>query len=246
MVAPGHELEGAPCCQGKWGNAPFSLEGSLLIPFPPPCRLQEVVLQTLRAIGAGGDWESGGRSTKQLTGAEGCSGQRLYRTKLSKDGRILFEVAPEYSERDRVWKDAIRIWLISLSHDSYNAARRLAADSYRKGKAAKERPQLRRQGHPPAGLPAVYSAVGDEAAAGAAAEAKADGRADVAAADGLADGQADGVAAETVVRFTPPANAAKDNYTLLKARAALRRSRAAHTGRRCRHCLQALQRVETP
>lgn len=38
-----------------------------------------------------------------------AAARRGCRTKISKDGRIVFDVAPEYSERDKVWKVRARL-----------------------------------------------------------------------------------------------------------------------------------------
>ena len=40
-----------------------------------------------------------------------CRDLEVYRTLLTKGGRIVFEVAVDYSQTAHVWKDMIRLWV---------------------------------------------------------------------------------------------------------------------------------------
>lgn len=40
----------------------------------------------------------------------------LWRSKLTKGGRIVWEVAAEWSESSRCWREMLRIWCITLDH----------------------------------------------------------------------------------------------------------------------------------
>ena len=42
---------------------------------------------------------------------QACRDLEVYRTLLTKGGRIVFEVAVDYSQTARIWKDMIRLWV---------------------------------------------------------------------------------------------------------------------------------------
>ena len=42
-----------------------------------------------------------------------CRDLEVYRTLLTKGGRIVFEVAVDYSQTACIWKDMIRLWVCS-------------------------------------------------------------------------------------------------------------------------------------
>lgn len=44
-----------------------------------------------------------------------CRDLEVYRTLLTKGGRIVFEVAVDYSQTARIWKDMIRLWVCLYS-----------------------------------------------------------------------------------------------------------------------------------
>ena len=43
-----------------------------------------------------------------------CSDLEVYRTKLTSGGRIVFEVAVDYSQVAHTWKEMIRLWVCFL------------------------------------------------------------------------------------------------------------------------------------
>jgi hypothetical protein len=68
----------------------------------------------------------------------------LWRCKFSKAGRILFEVAPDWSSRSRCFQDMIRVWCITLDHDKYERERTRVEASHRRAQTSREKPALRR------------------------------------------------------------------------------------------------------
>lgn len=68
-----------------------------------------MVLLRLQELGGGWATTAAG-TTKCLKGA-GLATLELYSTKITKSGRILFEVAEDWSEVTQSWKDMIRIWV---------------------------------------------------------------------------------------------------------------------------------------
>ena len=68
----------------------------------------------------------------------------LWRCKFSKAGRILFEVAPDWSSRSRCFQDMIRVWCITLDHDRYERERVRVEASHRRAQTSREKPALRR------------------------------------------------------------------------------------------------------
>lgn len=54
-----------------------------------------------------------------------CRGLEVYRTLLTKSGRIVFEVAVDYSQTSHTWKEMIRLWVSHSGINSYAASTRL-------------------------------------------------------------------------------------------------------------------------
>lgn len=63
-----------------------------------------------------GYWRSDGDTSRLANLGEGLE---LWRTKVTRGARIVWEVCPDFDDEQHCWKDMIRIWLITLSHDLY-------------------------------------------------------------------------------------------------------------------------------
>ncbi|KAK9854785.1 hypothetical protein WJX84_000152 [Apatococcus fuscideae] len=133
----------------------------------PPNR--RIVFRKLAALGQG-HWHSD-RSVKRLfSDDEALRDQELWRCKTTRGGRIVFEVAADFDERSKTWKEMLRLWLITMSHDKYMAAIPTIQASYVKSQKVQQRLQLKattqRQGHLDAGfqrLPKNFHQEGEDA-----------------------------------------------------------------------------------
>ena len=74
------------------------------------------------AMWAAGDRAEPDTSLSFPPGSQSLIGKlELWRTKLTKGGRIIFEIALDFSERERHFMDMIRIWTITENHEKYEA-----------------------------------------------------------------------------------------------------------------------------
>ena len=69
-----------------------------------------MVLGKLRQIGQG-FWQAEGDTTRRRTPEARLE---LWRTKWSRPGRIVFEVAADFSEAANTWKEMLRVWVRTL------------------------------------------------------------------------------------------------------------------------------------
>jgi hypothetical protein len=129
----------------------------------------------------------------------------LWRVKFSKSGRVLFEVAPDYSSRRKCYVDMIRIWAITTDHSKYEREHLKCEASHRRSQSAREKPALRRLACAPLNdgqrLPQTYE---ETARSGVAAEPPG------------ADAPPQPAALREMRDHFPPANASVDTFTLLK------------------------------
>ncbi|KXZ49100.1 hypothetical protein GPECTOR_23g31 [Gonium pectorale] len=131
-----------------------------------PDQWRRLVMDRLRVIGSG--YWARCRGAKKLTADDPLFGQQeLWRLKITKAGRILFEVAVEYDEESRTWAEMIRLWFITLNHKAYEDMIGLVRQSFRRTLAMRER--LRLQPLPHCEVP-VSAAAATAAAAAAAAK----------------------------------------------------------------------------
>lgn len=56
----------------------------------------------------------------------------MYRTKFTKGGRIVFEVAVDYDQATKTWREMLRLWVITLDHDKYEKELQNIAESHKK------------------------------------------------------------------------------------------------------------------
>lgn len=54
----------------------------------------------------------------------------------------MFEVAVDYSETSHCWKEMLRVWIVTLSHSTYEAELPKILASYKKSSQIKEKQQL--------------------------------------------------------------------------------------------------------
>lgn len=66
----------------------------------------------------------------------------LWRVKIDKGGRILFEVAAEYNETTHQWVEMIRIWTITLDHKMYEKMIDSVSESFRRSAQVREKRRL--------------------------------------------------------------------------------------------------------
>ena len=67
------------------------------------------MFRKLAALGQG-HWHSD-RSVKRLFSEdEALRDQELWRCKTTRGGRIVFEVAADFDERSKTWKEMLRLW----------------------------------------------------------------------------------------------------------------------------------------
>lgn len=91
-----------------------------------------------------GEWRSAGGVKRLAPGDDiALRGLDLWRLKINKGGRVLFEVAVEYSEEQRCWCECIRLWCITLSHKKYEEAITYVQASYKRSQLVRERRRLR-------------------------------------------------------------------------------------------------------
>eukprot|EP00775_Hariotina_reticulata_P001454 gene1454-1796_t len=81
-------------------------------------RERRLVLLKLRRIGEG-LWQADGSSKRIRTEEPGLE---LWRTKITKGGRIIWQVAVDFSQERKAWMDMIRVWCIHMRHDDYDRA----------------------------------------------------------------------------------------------------------------------------
>lgn len=101
-----------------------------------PFRL--MVIKRLQRIGEG-QWEQDNGTQQRLAHIRNL---KVYRTLLTKGGRIVFEVAVDYSETAHIWKDMIRLWVITLDHDKYERELNNIPKSHNKSIQAKDNKKL--------------------------------------------------------------------------------------------------------
>lgn len=77
---------------------------------------RQMVLLKLREIGQG-RWESMGACKRRMRDVP--PELNLWRCKFTKAGRIVFDIAQDFSASKGVYTDLIRIWCVSLNHDKY-------------------------------------------------------------------------------------------------------------------------------
>ena len=165
-----------------------------------------MVVDKLLRLGAG-FWIADGTCSQLVPNDTALkSTLELWRCKFSKAGRILFEVAPDWSSRSRCFQDMIRVWCITLDHDKYERERTRVEASHRRAQTSREKPALRRLASAPLRqdgqrLPQSY----EEREANAGKEAAAPEE----AADAVASQQ-------ELQQHLPPASSSADAYTLLK------------------------------
>ncbi|KAI3424745.1 hypothetical protein D9Q98_008134 [Chlorella vulgaris] len=164
---------------------------------------RRMVLMRVQQIGRG-LWLADGKTQRRTTGMPPTL--ELWRTKLTKGGRIIFEVAADYSESSKGWRDMLRLWVITLDHNSYMKQVDKIRDSHRKSQLVRDLVKLRPRAQVdgaagPAGkrerLPTYYDVEGADA--------------------GEEEGSGTATAGDAPLRlFYPPASAGHNNYTLLK------------------------------
>jgi len=162
------------------------------------------VLRRLLRIGEG-LWQQDGNTV--CLKVDKALNLELWRTKFSKSGRIVFEIAVDYSERLKVWRENLRLWVITLDHDRYESRVQDIEASHRRSqninlKVKLELDKVKPKSlnpHDTQRLPRIYHEQGKED--GGAKEDKEEEEEEEAAA---------------VVEHTPAASAKQDSYTLLK------------------------------
>ncbi|DBA81851.1 TPA: hypothetical protein ACH3X1_007570 [Trebouxia sp. C0004] len=164
-----------------------------------PFRL--MVIKRLQRIGEG-QWDMDGGTEQRLSVVRGLE---VYRTLLTRGGRIVFEVAVDYSQTAHTWKEMLRLWVITLDHEKYERELNNIAQGHSKSVQARDNMKLRAMGTADAAksdlsarLPKVYEALGEET----------DGQEEQPQAEPLTD---------VVLReHFPAASSSQDTYTLLK------------------------------
>ncbi|EFJ46513.1 hypothetical protein VOLCADRAFT_118102 [Volvox carteri f. nagariensis] len=129
---------------------------------------RRLVMSRLRVIGSG--YWARCRGAKKITADDPTLAQQeLWRLKVTKGGRILFEVAVEYDEESRTWAEMIRLWFITLSHKAYEDMIGLVQASFRRTLAMRERLRLQpipqHEAPMPSPLPGGRTATASAAAA---------------------------------------------------------------------------------
>ncbi|KAL0051116.1 hypothetical protein WJX82_002309 [Trebouxia sp. C0006] len=164
-----------------------------------PFRL--MVIKRLQRIGEG-QWDMDGGTEQRLSEVRGLE---VYRTLLTRGGRIVFEVAVDYSQTAHTWKEMLRLWVITLDHEKYECELNNIAQGHSKSVQARDNMKLRAMGTADAAkcdlstrLPKVYEALGEET----------DGQEERPRAEHLTD-------VELREHF-PAASSSQDTYTLLK------------------------------
>ena len=66
----------------------------------------------------------------------------LWSSKLTRAGRIVFEVAADWSETSKCWKEMLRLWCITLDHKRYEQELAKIQESHRKSATVRERLRL--------------------------------------------------------------------------------------------------------
>lgn len=61
-----------------------------------------------------GEWKSA-KNCKPLKFGKDCKGLKLWRYKIGRSGRLVFEVCVDYNEEKDAYMDTIRIW-VGVSH----------------------------------------------------------------------------------------------------------------------------------
>ncbi|DBB04235.1 TPA: hypothetical protein ACH3X1_013259 [Trebouxia sp. C0004] len=162
---------------------------------------REKVIKVLQRIGQG-QWEVDGNTERRLGNVRGLE---VYRTRLTKGGRIVFEVAVEYSHTAYAYREMLRLWVITLDHDKYMHELANIAQCHNKSLQARDKLKLRAvavagaaSSHLTARVPKMYETLGEEA-----------------------DGQQDMLKAAPAVNVEirehfPAASSSQDTYTLLK------------------------------
>ncbi|KAK9842411.1 hypothetical protein WJX84_005751 [Apatococcus fuscideae] len=103
---------------------------------------RRMVLNKLRSL-AMGLWPSE-RSVKRINASNpALHDLELWSCKLLKGARILFEIAVDFEEASRTWKEMLRLWVITLSHDDYERAILSIQASHLKSRKAQQRLKLR-------------------------------------------------------------------------------------------------------
>ncbi|KAK9819698.1 hypothetical protein WJX72_001361 [[Myrmecia] bisecta] len=172
-----------------------------------------MVLGKLKKIGQD-FWQTDG-TTKALKFEDlSLRALELWRTKLTRGGRIVFEVALDFSETSSTWKEMLRLWVITLSHDRYEAELRSIQASHRKSTEVREKLKLEPlaprglPGPPDQRLPRDFRALKSEE------DALDEGRAGNTKGSELC---AQDMAGDVELReHFPPASSSRDTYTLLK------------------------------
>eukprot|EP00887_Chlorella_sp_A99_P006107 scaffold22.g6107.t1 len=164
---------------------------------------RKMVLRRLEHIGLG-LWARD-KKTKRITTP--LKSLELWSSKLTRGGRIVFEVAADWSENYKEWKEMLRIWCITLDHKRYEVELARIQESHRKSATVQERLKL-----VPAPAQARFQPAGSQAgqrrlpisfrAQGEVAEGREEG--------GGGDG-GDGAR-----EHYPPTSAGEAEYTLLK------------------------------
>ncbi|KAA6421340.1 MAG: hypothetical protein FRX49_08618 [Trebouxia sp. A1-2] len=162
---------------------------------------REKVIKVLQRIGQG-QWELDGSTERRLGDVRGLE---VYRTRLTKGGRIVFEVAVEYSHTAHAYREMLRLWVITLDHDKYMHELENIAQCHNKSLQARDKLRLRAvtvagaaASNLTARVPKMYEALGEQT----------DGQEDMLKA-------APSVNVEIREHF-PAASSSQDTYTLLK------------------------------
>jgi hypothetical protein len=172
------------------------------------------VLQRLVRI-ASGFWVQDGNTARLACEDKSLKGLELWRTKFSKAGRIVFEVAVDFSQRSKTWQETLRLWVITLSHDKYEGRIKSIEASYRRSKDVNQKQRLEaddagdvpdprflpRVGPLPSKqrLPRRYHEIGSSSAA-----------------EDEGEDRDNDVPRKEVRDHLPPASSQQDSYTLLK------------------------------
>ncbi|KAK9807285.1 hypothetical protein WJX73_007725 [Symbiochloris irregularis] len=165
---------------------------------------RRMVFKSLHRI-AQGHWQADGNTARRLGHVRDLE---VYRTKLTKGARIVFEVAVDYDQKSKSWREMLRLWVITLDHDKYEKELENIAESHKKSQKVRQKLELEAVKGSDVStwsgqrLPKLFLALGGTDK-GLAVEADAPAMPTPAEAKELRE-------------HFPPASAGQDTYTLLK------------------------------
>lgn len=91
---------------------------------------------------AQGYWLQDGNTVCLVPEDKSLTGLEMWRTKFSKSGRIVFEVAVDYSQKAKAWQENLRLWVITMNHDKYEQRIKSIEASYRRARDVNQKLKL--------------------------------------------------------------------------------------------------------